>query len=383
MNKLTTWLRRCLILSKRLLRKPGLVAILLLIPLLVAAMGIASSSGDGSILTVALATEEPGDPTAEAILSDLSDGVGLVRFIRCDTPSAAAEWVESGRADAAWIFAGQMEQKIEKFTKNPNSANAFVTVIQREDNVLLRLAHEKLNATLYPHLSLALCGNYVYRHLLTPDDLSEQELEEYYRAVQAEGADLFTFAYLGSEDTAVDTSDANYLTSPLRGLLAIMVVLGGFAAAMFYMQDEKRGLFDRLLPKHRFPLALGYHGAAVFPIAVAMLLALLLTGMATSIGRELIALLLYSLITVGFCIALRLLCRDIRLLGALAPVLVVVMATMCPIFFKSPSLPVLQYLLPPYYYLNAIYKIEFIGYMAIYAVAIYGLDYALSRLRSR
>ena len=379
MHKFLTCLHRFLILTKRLLRKPGFVAILILVPLLVAAMGIISKNSDSGIVTVALSMQDAEDAIARAVVDDLTENHRLINFVLCDTPAEAHEQVEQGDADAAWIFPADMSSKIHKFTHHMHRNNAFVAVVQREDSVMLRLAHEKLNAALYPHLSRGLYKDYVTAHL-TLNGLDEQQLDEYYTEVNADGADVFRLVYAASEQVANDGT--NYLLTPLRGLLAIMITLGGLAVAMFYMQDEARGTFDRLLPNRRFAFSLGYHASAVVCVALAALLALFITGFSVGLWREIVAMALYCVIAVGFCMALRLICRDIRLLGALMPVLAVAMIVVCPVFLNIP-VPVAGYLLPPYYYLNAIYDASWLLYMLIYAVIIYTFDYALFRIRAR
>ena len=227
--------------SKRLLRKKSFVAILLLVPLLVGALGIAVASGDSGVMTVALAMEDGKDPIAVNIVEELSENDGLIRFIRCGSVADAIRSVEGGRAEAAWIFHGGLEEKIESFLQHTHVNNAFVTVIQREENVFLRLTQEKLNSALYPWLSMGLFSDRANNAVSV---LTDEELERIYQSVNAEGEDLFEFSYIGG--SSEDNSEASLLVSPMRGLLAVMIVLGGFAVAMFYTQDEAGGVFDRL-----------------------------------------------------------------------------------------------------------------------------------------
>ena len=380
MDKISTCLHRFLILVKRLLRKPVFVAILIMLPLLVVAMGIVSNNADSGIVTIALSMQDSEDATARAVVDDLTKNNRLINFVLCDTPTEAHALVEQGDADAAWIFPADMSRKIQKFIAHPHRNNAFVAVVQREDSVMLRLSHEKLNAALYPHLSRALYKHYSVSHL-TLGELDDAQLDEYYTAVNADGADIFRLVYAASEQAANDES-INYLLAPLRGLLAIMITLGGFAVAMFYMQDEARGTFDRLPANQRFAFSLGYHAAAVVCIALAALVALFITGLSVGFLRESVVMALYCVITVGFCMAWRLICRDIRLLGALMPTLAVAMIVVCPVFLNL-QIPVVGYFLPPYYYLNAIYDSLWLLYMLIYAVIIYTFDYVLFRIRAR
>ena len=82
--KLKTLFRRWLILNKRLLKKPSFVVILLLIPLLVGAMGIASTGEDVGLFTVALAAQDNEDELAQKVISSLTNGSQLFHFMVLD-----------------------------------------------------------------------------------------------------------------------------------------------------------------------------------------------------------------------------------------------------------------------------------------------------------
>ena len=378
-NIFLAW-KRAMILNKRLLKKPSFLAVLLIVPLLVTLLGVAAKEESG-IMTVALAVQDTTDLTANAIVENLRKDSGLIRFLE-GTPKEAEALVEGGQADAAWIFPRDMQEKIDAFVAFSNERNGFVAVIQREESVFLRLALEKLNAALYPYLSLALCENYVYSNILTINDLPPEQLRQYYDAVDAEGADLFDFVYANSGAPA-DTENANYLLSPVRGLLAIMVILGGLAAVLFYGQDETAGVFDRLPPGKRIWFFVGYSAMAVVNVILAVFAALGLAGLLLNVGYEVVVSLLYGIITIGFCAGLRLLIPNGSVLAAVTPALIAGMTVLCPIFVNPPRIPALQYLLPPYYYLKATYDPMFMVYMAIYAVVIFCMDWLLYHFRSR
>jgi len=369
------------LLNKRLLKKPSFLVILLLVPVLVLLLG-AATKGDSGVLTVAVAMQDENDPTANAIVSSLMEDGGLIRFIDAASPKEAQALLEQGKADAAWIFPEDMQEKIDTFAAFPNERNGFVAVLQREESVFLRLACEKLNCALYPYLSLALCENYVYTNILTVDKLSKEQLKEYYDAVNAEGEDLFAYVYANG-DTPEDTEKANYLLSPVRGLLAVMLTLGGLAAAIFYAQDEAGGVFDRLPRGKRFLFSVVDPALAVTDVAIVVFAALGLAGLLLDMWYEVAVLLLYGVITVGFCVGLRLLLGNSRILAAITPAIAAAMTVLCPIFINPPELPALQYLLPPYHYLRAVYEPKFIGYMIVYAVVVYGVDWLLYRIRSK
>ena len=381
MDKIVTFFQRFLILNKRILKKKVFLCILLLIPLSVAALAIASA-GDSGLVTIALSAEDLSDPTASAIIDDLIGSDSLIHFIVADTPSDAIDLVKGGNADGAWIFPEDMKEKIEDFANFSSDRNCFVLIVQREDSVFLKLSHEKLNSTLYPYISLAFYEDYVYDNILSPDELSSQTIKQYYDSINAEGEDLFQLVY-ASGGINEDAEEENYLLSPARGLMAILVMLGGLAAAMFYTSDESVGVFDRMPKGKRFAFAIEYHSVAVFDVAVAAFIAILIGGISVSFLYELVSISLYIIAVVGSCMLLRLVFYDIRILASITPALAIVMAVVCPIFIPPPSVPILQYLLPPFYYLNSIHKPEFLGYMAIFSAITYAASYLLYRIRTK
>lgn len=359
-------LMRYLILTKRLFKKKSFVLILLLVPILACTVSFTLQKGDSGVITVALALDDGEDLRGREIINGLLNDSGLIRFVTCKSPAEAVAAVESGDCDAAWIFPDGLDEKIEKFVSNTHKNNGFVTVIQREENVALRLSHEKLNRALYPHLSLALYGESV-----SGAPLDEERKEELYFSVNAQGEDLFSFVYLNGDGSGAREGgeDGNFLTSPLRGLLALTVLFGGFAAAMYYLHDGKRGVFHRLTKKERFSFRGVYHLSAVFTVGAAALAAVLITEGFGDTLRELLSMGLYCLGTAGFCMCLGGALRDLRLLGGTAPLVTLASAVLCPVFLSAPKLPALQLLLPTYYYLSSVTDTRYILYSAFYAAA--------------
>lgn len=382
MESLSTLFRRYYIFNKRLFKKPSFLIILLLVPMLIFSLNIVSANEDSGIMTIALAKEDNEDPLATEIVDSLRKSRSLIRFIPCETINEASTLVEKGKADAAWIFPEKMQEKIDKFTDLIHGRNAFVKLIEKESNVFMLLAHEKLTSVLYPYCSFSLYKDFVRDNIIALDILSDAELQEYYHAIEAEGADIFQFSYLDSNESA-ENRLTDYLLTPLRGLMSALIMLGGFAVAMFYMQDEANKKFDWIKSGKRFPFAIGYHMTAVLNMGIIVLIALFVTNMNVSLARELISMALYIIITVGFCMAVRLICRDIRIFGAVIPALLIGMIALSPVFFDIKNLPFLQYLLPTYYYLNSIYNINFLYSMILYAVLIYGFDYLMYRIKTR
>ncbi|MGN1095376.1 MAG: ABC transporter permease, partial [Eubacteriales bacterium] len=331
MKKIRKILLTYLLWNKRLLKKPAFIAVIILIPLLVFSMSVAGKEESG-VVSVALARTDNSDTLSLEVINSLTKSSGLVKFTVCDTPDDAASLVKNGKADAAWIFPSDLKGKIASFTETMNSRRAFVTVIEREETLVLQMAREKLYAAIYPYTSRALCIGFIRKDVAGLDLMSDETIMEYYDSVKSQGDDLFGFIYENGRK-----ADTGYLTYPLRGLLSVLTVVGGLAVTMFYMKDEKKGVFAHVPFGKRPIIAFLYHLTAVADIAVISLIALIISGLSVSFFHELLLTVLFSLITVGFCMTVSGFFRSIRVTGALIPVISIAMAVLCPVFFDIPG----------------------------------------------
>ena len=209
---------------------------------------------------------------------------------------------------------------------------------------------EQLAAALYPEASRSLFRFYLTERLGAPADAPDVYFDTYYHTKIAEDS-IIVF----SHDDGTEVSDGpGYLVTPVRGLLALLLVLTGLASAMYYDEEARRETFLRLSAATRRFLPLLYHLTALLPMALAALLALAAAHLLGPLPRELGLMLLYCLCAAVFSELVRKLCRTQSRLGALLPVLMAVMLALCPIFLDLKVLTPVRHLLPPYYYLNAV-----------------------------
>lgn len=371
MKRMGKWL---LMMNKRLYKKITFLLILLLIPVMVLGYGIAAKEESG-VLTIALA-QEGSDPMAQAVMADLMEDNSLIRFVSCETPDEAKKLISDTKADAAWIFAADMTDRVCKFVQNPARRNAFVWVIEQDATIPLRLAREKLSGTVFGHCSPTFYLEYIRANVPELDGLSDGELLEFYNNF-AEDAKLFEFAYLEGEGGVEDIRQANYLLTPVRGLLAVIMVLSGLAAAMYWIQDDRAGTFSLVPQRSKAAVEFGCQMIAVLNIATVALIALILAGLTAELGRELVILIMYAVSVSLFCMTVRRLCQSLAIVGTALPLLIVVMLVVCPVFFDLGALRAVQYLFPPTYYINAAVSDRFLLLMGAYSLALLAI-YALS-----
>lgn len=363
------------LLTKRLYKKPTFLAILVLIPLLVLGYS-AVAKQDSGMVTIALAGDT--DSLTESIFEDLRDSGQLMQYVVCKTEEEAETLVRAGKADGAWIFPEDLQDHIDGFVKDSEENGYFVRVVQREENVALMLARERLSGVLYPHIARSFYLRFLRKSYPELDDLTDAQLMEYY-----DGTELTNELFSYDDANVGKTQQVHYLMSPVRGLLAVVIVLGGMATAMYAIRDKQNGTFQWLPERYQLLPELGGQLISAWNLGVAAMLALTFAGMAAGLFTELITLLLYSFCVASFCMLLRRLLGSIRRIGTVIPLLIVVMLLVCPVFFDLGAMRRVQLLLPVTYYVNSVYNPAYLGYMLLYSLVCLLLSLGLDKLQMR
>lgn len=377
LKRLLTWF---LLLSKRLYKKVTFLMLLILIPAVVIVYSVVVDGEDSGISTVVLVQEDPADALSAQVIGALQGSSEAVRFTLAASAEEAEARVRYGKADSAWIFPADLDARIRDFIADQKHNNGFVKVIVREDNVMQMLVREKLSGEIFE-----LCARYEYMELMRASvpafaDASDEEILAYYDSVLVEDK-LFSFYQLG---VGASVSDGNgYLKTPIRGLLGILIVIGGLATSMYYINDLSGGLFGWVAQRKLPGVELGYQMISMIPMGSVALLAMLGANVGTGILKELGVMLLYCLCCGSFCRMLRIWCGSIRRLGIVLPVLSVLMIAACPVFYDLAGLRGIQLLFPPTYYVNAVYNFRYVWYMLIHTLVTSGLYHLRGFLKEK
>lgn len=359
-------------LNKRLYKKASFIAVLLLIPVAVISFSVLAKEESG-FATIIVAQENKEDRVSSEIVNELVNDRGLLLFKEAESPEQAINTIEKGEADIVWIFPADMTDGIDRYL---DGEDAFIRIIERDSNVVAKVAREKFAVIVYKHCAKANYIKYIRTHFEELEDMSDTELFKYYNEFDP-GEELFLFGSPEGEFQRVESS--GYLLSPVRGLLSVVVMLCGIAAALYYLSDEKKGTFAGVPMQKKPAVKFGCILIAVFNTVVVMMVSLALSGLCTVWYRELAATLLFILCCTSFCYLLLELFGSIKTIGALLPVLVIAMIAICPIFFDFRSVQYIQLLFPPTYYINAIRSDRFFLYMIGYAVLTTGAGYFVYR----
>ena len=225
-------------LNKRLYKKAVFITILVLLAVSVIGFSVISQA-DSGMINVVLAQTDKEDKLSGEIIKDLLDDESMAHFTVADSVTSAVDAVKSGKADTAWIFPADMGSEAD-FA--PQRGKSVIRIVEREQNVLLRLTREKLNSKLFEYSARSYLRYYVDEYLPDIKNVSDEELMSYFESTSVD-RDLFVF---DNPVTSSSQGESDYLTAPLRGLLAIITTLGGMAGALSYMKDEEKKLFAHI-----------------------------------------------------------------------------------------------------------------------------------------
>lgn len=377
MRKFLMWF---LLLNKRLYKKTTFIIILALIPIVIFALGAVAKEESG-VISIAIASEGENETLYNDIVDDLTTKSSLINFIEYDSYADAYNAALTGKVDIAWIFRQNLEDEIISFSQSLDEKDAVVNVVIRENNVITHLTLEKLSSVLYKYVSRNFYINYINEKLPELNDLTDSELLEYYDNFELKGT-LFEFDN-PSGNTIKKQSNSNYMTTPIRGLLAIIAVICGFAAAMFYSEDEKKGTFSWVKQRNKIFVQFGCVVIAVLNVSLVILISLFLSGVNVTIMRELLSTMVFVLCCSAFCVVVSQLCGRVHVLGCFIPIITVIMFVICPVFFDFGGFRRYQFIFPPTYYISSAYNNKYYLYSVIYFVICFALMIFINKIKQQ
>ena len=367
-----------LFLTKRLYKKPAFLGILIVIPLVIFTYSITAQQ-DSGMMTIVLATDAPENQLAQSLINELSNSSEVIRFITDKSTTAAEEMVHNGVADAAWIISPNIEQEIKEFVSGRYTGRGFVKVIVREETIPVLLTEEKLSGQLFICCARTCFIEHLRSNENVLSDLTDEQIGQYFDGISIDD-DIFSYA---SMDSATDAEPKNYLLMPLRGILSILVIIAAMAAAIFYISDERNGLFSWINIRLKPFVEFGYQFIVVSNVMLFVLVSFIASGISIGLLREVYSALLYVICCSVFGQTMRLLCRNSKVIGMIMPILAMAMLVICPVFISLTDLKLLQLLFPPTYYLNGLYNSAYLAYMCVYIIVLCAFCAGISSLSKR
>ena len=398
------------LLNRRFLKKPLFLFLLCLIPL-TALLARRIPGENTTLLSVGVCAGQTEDELTSRVIAQLThpDQSSTVRYIRYHNEKQLRQAVYDGDVRLGFLFPKDLSALFSAFAAVPVSdtggalsilGQAFgasdseavdkkgmqknaIRVICGSNDIVTKLEKEQLFGKLYPEIERYVLKAWMDVHA---DDFStDKEKRDAWldRALSDSTVtgNFFQLSYLNGDLIQDQELNAYYL-SPLRGLLAITLILICFAACLFLMQDNQRQLFVWLSPSLRPWLHYLYLLIPILDGGLFVFIALSVSGVGSGLS-ELAPFLLYLPAVCGFSNLVRVLTGKMTLFSASIPIIVMGCLFLTPVFFDLQIIPALQAALPTAFYLRSLHGTSTLLPLALYAAITSGASVLIDWLKNR
>lgn len=374
-------IRRFLLLNKRLFRQLTYMILLLIIPLSALALRVFTASG-GHLIKVAVYADVEKDAFSKQLVDELSSIREEFHIELYESSEAAIDDLRDGVVDEAWIIPDDLGETFERMARGRHPKHP-IEIYVRENTVTHLMMREILQGYAFKVFAPDVYFNYLQdtfapntpgiADVLTgmPSDSDTEagvgspltaERKNFYSRVP-EGS-LFEYSYVDGDSD----NDINFLLAPVRGFLAIILAVTSLAASIYYLEDEKNGLFiywHSRVPNLR---ALGYYGVVMINSSLLVLISLYMAGVGGNVFREILLLILYDLALILFSMIIRKLLGRIKNIGVSMPIIVMMFILLSPVLIDLKNMRPIQKLVPTFHYLTGVHSDRSLLNLAIYCV---------------
>lgn len=346
-----------LLFGKRLLKRPVYLIILLLMPLsvfLLSRTQAESPSGIRAMLYVEGRDWNEREDLLDKIIGRLLAEDATVRFTLAESEEELKRAVLKQEADCGYVFPEDFSERLRK-----DDWKRSVTFYCGEDTMIPMLVNELLYTSVFQVYSADAFINYMgtaYGEEAGGRTNAENKAEELLNLYLTNGS-TFSFAYYGesaeegNDDQAYETYNYNKKTKktadltagvvPVRGMLALFMMLSAFCGLVDHKRDHEAGRLVWVKNKRAVQFMM-----ILIPTTGAALVSLLCiraSGSWQGIGTEIASVIFYMFALTAYTMIWGLLFRSEHAVVASVPFLMIATILFCPVFWNLKSvLPVLQ-----------------------------------------
>lgn len=368
-----------LLLIKRLFKRPSFIFMLLMVPLLVLLLKGQTSDDGTRLLDIGVYIEENADSDAVTLMDTMLKSGSSFRFCRFDSKDEMIESLKRVEIHEAIVIPADFSQALNQIINYKKITNPIQIYI-REQGVSHKLIREIINSSIFPQLAMKATGRFMRE--VEGIDIGESELKDKFEANYPD-VQLFVMAYA---DGTLAEEEFDVLLIPLRGMLAVWLMICSLAASLYYVKDANNGLFTWRSGGKRIGDKLLYYLAVMIPTAMTYLIAVGASSLMVNVFREIGMLALYVVALIILSNIVRLLCRSIKNIGIMIPLFAILSLVFSPVFMDVKFGPV-NLCLPTYFYLKGVHNNSYVIGMVIYIVAAFaiwtGLELYNQKLRGK
>lgn len=350
-------------LFKRLLKRTEFIVMLLTLPLLVIGIMSVSKQKKG-LLDIGIVASSSCNSDVRAVANKLKNDKSVLDFKVYDDEQLAKESLKRGKLDIIWVLPDSFDDIGDKSIK----------IIQGKDSAINSITREKLYAALYPYIA-----HLEYIKYMRKIGVSDTKvLDKYFDDINVDG-DFIKFEGVKGKSPY---ENLDYMTYPIRGFICIWLFAGTLTADIYFLNDEKNGLFSMADKKIKRVIAPVYRVGITATLAAVMLFTLFLTGQAANIFIEIGAIFLLSFSFILIADILKKFLKKAEILEALIFPLILFLIIFAPVIFDVRVLGIrfITRLDPIYYYLSVIEDGRFYDFI-VFVAALLSVDKIISFIK--
>lgn len=307
---------------KQTLKKPAIIGLLLVMPILAIVIKHVMPSGSDELRITALFYIDDDNDMAEQLYDRLESYDGLFVFEPADSPDDLIGSIEKGQAECGYIIDSDIYEKMAK-----KKSRGTIQVVVNDSTTLMPVINETVYAIIFPDASRQEVNSYIKKESAISesygDVFDEDDINELYEMYFTNGS-TFRFTYDDAPDDYTFTKDS-ILLSPLRGILALLILIASFTGGLAFYKEAENPVFA--LKRVRFTLIV----VPTLLLNVSAILSLIIGGVFTSVGTELLALLVYDVVCIALCFLLTLIIKKGSLYAGILPVVILGCLVFTPI----------------------------------------------------
>ncbi len=345
MRKFFTWLW---LLTKRQLKNPVFIAILILIP--AAAAGVNSIPSMHGSTTYRAGVYADGDGIARELAANLEKYDGSFDFVEYGDLDAMYRDVKNTKLNCGYVFPADLEGSSAK----PGS----ILVIHHPSNTI----QMSINEVVYAEL-LSIQGRFIITEFVKSlgvfaeedTEYTDELLSRYEGYLHSDATFSLVYHTYGVNGLTEKDISRNTVSFPVRGILAVIVFLAGLFGGVTWLRDREKGVFSTLTGSYGRLCRVLYTLIPTLLLGIAAMITMAVLGLYIP-SIEPAAMLVLVALSCAFSLLMTAVTRRSRSFAACVPVLLLGCLIFCNIFINAgsyvPAAKFIEKLFVPYYYLR-------------------------------
>lgn len=336
----------------RMIKRPAIIGI---IAATVIISVVLSGLSKGAMSGFACGILKSDDENITAVISELKNENSILNITVYEDEEEMLKAQRRGELRFAYVFDDEFTEKYEN-----NETRRTVTRFSGEDDIFAALADELVFAkiaSVYARTSI----EYFARTNSNIGDEYREEVKKTALLMYDEYLDILGDVFIyETENGNVVSDEGGSASFPVRGVLAMLVLIAALLGMQTVLNDSEKSLFLRLSPKNRnIAMLIGILMPTLL-LAATLVVCVLFSAVSVGIFREIICALLLVCSCAAFVFFISSFLKNPDSAAIIIPLAVLLSIALCPIFFDiTVFLKPMRHicaLLPPYYYLYAISK---------------------------